>query len=127
MKKEMDLIFAHASRDFHLSNPYLNLKCGNASVRKKERGTTFGNGVLNFSAFKDDIVVVDTLFFFNEIIVVTILGSIVGRIMISSRRELDSRNKYPLKQSEADSDEGTNRNQNLRSEIWENGCPHGSE
>jgi hypothetical protein len=87
---------------------------------------TFGDSVLDFSTFKNNVMVVDTFFFFDEGIVVTIFrGGFRRRVNTSS--ELNFGNEKPLEKSKNDSNDSTSRNQNLSTEIWENYSSHGGK
>ena len=66
------------------------------SIKKEvKRATTFRDGVLNFCAFKNNVMVVKTFFFFNEVIGVAVFstGTVVGG---GTWRELDLGNENPL-------------------------------
>ena len=92
-------------------------------VRVRER-KTFGNGVLDFGAFGDDVVVIDAFLLFDEVVVVAIFASGVGR-SVSDSGKFDLGDEKPLEEGKGDSNNGANRNENLGSEIWENHCSHG--
>lgn len=87
-------------------------------LSEKERGCSFGNGALDFSAFDNDVVVVDAFLLFDEIIVVAILGGGVGR-SVSGGGELDLGDKKPLEEGKPYPYDGTHRDENLSPEIWE--------
>lgn len=85
---------------------------------------TFGNGVLDFGAFEDDVVVVEAFLFFDEVIVVAIFAAAGVGGSVSRSGELDLRDEDPLEEGERYSNDGADGNQNLGAEIWENHCSH---
>jgi len=84
---------------------------------------TFGNGVLDFGAFEDNVVIVEAFLFFDEVIVVAIFAGGV-RGSFSGSGELNLGDEDPLEEGEPYSNDGADRNQNLGAEIWENHCSH---
>ena len=74
---------------------------------------------MDIGALENDAVVVDSFLFFDEVVGEAILsGAVVGRSMLRRGSELDFRDEQPLDERESDSDDRTNRNQNLGTEIW---------
>lgn len=78
---------------------------------------------MNFGTFGNNVVIINTFLFLNEVVRVPILTTAVRR-RVPGRRQLDSGNKHPLNQREGDSDDGTYRNENLGAEIWQNCRTH---
>lgn len=85
------------------------------TVRAKVDFDTFRDSVLNFSAFLNNVMVIDAFFFFNERFSISILIVAGGMRLISTDRNFGD--EIPLEERESYADNGTYRNQNLHSEI----------
>lgn len=69
-------------------------------------------------------MVINALLLFDEVVVVAIFACGVGR-GVSDGGEFDLGDEKPLEERKGDSNNGADGNENLGSEIWENGCSHG--